>query len=255
MKAKEINVREKVVVDATGLSTTNLNDVLRGLVHEGVKEIILKNVCGQRYLGTDLRKEVKITIYGTPGNNLGSFMEGPVIEVFGNAQDGCGNTMNQGKIIVHGHAGDIAGFAMRGGKIFIRDNVGYRTAIHMKEYKQKKPLLVIGGTTQDFLGEYMAGGTLVVLGLTLKKNEKHQANFIGTGMHGGVIYLRGKVESYQLGKEVGIVELSESDWKELEKIVNEFCFHFGFEPAKILKNNFLKLIPVSLRPYGRLYAY
>lgn len=255
MKVKKAKVREKVVLDVKGLLTTQLNDVLRQLTYEGVKEIVLKNVCGQRYLGTDLRKEVKITIHGTPGNDLGSFMEGPTIEVFGNTQDGCGNTMNQGKIIVHGQAGDIAGFAMRGGKIFIRGNAGYRVAIHMKEYKHKKPLLVIGGTTQDFLGEYMAGGTLVVLGLTLKKKEKHHASFIGTGMHGGVIYLRGEVNSYQLGKEVGIVELSANDWEELENIVKEYCFHFGFKPAEILKSNFLKLAPVSLRPYGRLYAY
>ena len=37
---------------------------------------------------------------GTPGNDLGSFMDGPKITVRGNAQDGCGNTMNNGIIVI-----------------------------------------------------------------------------------------------------------------------------------------------------------
>ncbi|MEM5872130.1 MAG: hypothetical protein QW051_04620, partial [Candidatus Aenigmatarchaeota archaeon] len=63
------------------------------------------------------------------------------------------------------------------------------------------------------------------------------------------------VEPYQLGKEVGIVKLTENDWTELENIIKEYCSYFGGSPSEILKGNFLKLIPVSLRPYGRLYAY
>lgn len=35
---------------------------------------------------------------------------------------------------------------------------------HMKEYKEKVPVLVIGGRTGSFLGEYQAGGIIVVLG-------------------------------------------------------------------------------------------
>ena len=92
---------------------------------------------------------------------------------------------------------------MRGGKLFIRDDVGYRVGIHIKEYKDKKPVLVIGGFTQDFLGEYMAGGVLIVLGLTSQETRRTSA-FISSGMHGGVIDIRGEVESHQLGKEVGL---------------------------------------------------
>jgi glutamate synthase domain-containing protein 3 len=83
--------------------------------------------------------------------------------------------MDEGKIVIHGHAGDIAGYSMRGGSIFIRDDVGYRVGIHMKEYQDKVPAIVVGGTAQDFLGEYMAGGVLVVLGLTLSDSLEHNA--------------------------------------------------------------------------------
>ena len=252
------NIKEKgqvVKIDASGLFYRQLNAHLKELVANNVSKVELRNVYGQRYIGTDLNKPVDIEIFGVPGNDLGAFMNGPRITVYGNAQDGCGNTMNDGKIIVHGHAGDIIGLSARGGKIFVRDGVGYRAGIHMKEYRDKKPVLVIGGSAQDFLGEYMAGGILILLGLNLAKGEHLKANFIGTGMHGGVIYLKGSVKDYQLGREVGVTELEEKDHQILREFVGEFASHFDYDAEEILKHKFTKLFPRWLRPYGRLYAY
>ena len=257
MTGKVLNEKTNstVKLDAYGLSHRELNAKLREAVSNGTQKIELRNVYGQRYIGTDLNKAVEIEIFGVPGNDLGAFMDGPRIIVRGNAQDGCGNTMNNGEIIVHGHAGDIIGLSARGGKIFVRDDVGYRAGIHMKEYEDKKPVLVIGGTAQDFFGEYMAGGIVILLGLNLKEGEHHKAKFIGTGMHAGVIYLRGSVDSYQLGKEVGIAELEEKDYQTLKELVGEFASYFGYDAEEILKQKFSKLFPRWLRPYGRLYAY
>jgi glutamate synthase domain-containing protein 3 len=242
-------------LDTTGILTRDLNSRLRELTSHGRKQIRLRNVCGQRYIGTDLDNAVELEIYGTPGNDLGAFMDGPRITVYGNAQDGCGNTMNNGEIIIHGRAGDITGLSARGGEIFVRESVGYRAGIHMKEYKEKKPVLIVGGTAQDFLGEYMAGGILIVLGLNLADGEKHQANYIGTGMHGGVIYLKGNINEHQLGKEVGVAELDDHDIAQLTTYVNEFSHHFGYDAEEILRHRYIKLFPLYLRPYGRLYAY
>ena len=253
MAQKETNRVMKI--DASGVSYRELNARLRDMTSNGTSKIELRNVYGQRYIGTDLGKPVNIEVFGTPGNDLGAFMDGPRITVHGNAQDGCGNTMNEGEIIVHGHAGDILGLSARGGRIFVRDDVGYRAGIHMKEYGNKKPVVVIGGTAQDFPGEYMAGGILILLGLNLTEEERHKAKFIGTGMHGGVIYLRGIIEDYQLGKEVGVAELEEKDYQILQKFVGEFAAHFGYKAEGILKHNFIKLFPRWLRPYGRLFAY
>jgi glutamate synthase domain-containing protein 3 len=248
-------MKEAVTIDAKGIFYRELNTKLRKAVSNGTQKIELRNVYGQRYIGTDLDKPVEIEIFGTPGNDLGAFMDSPRIVVHGNAQDGCGNTMNNGEIIIHGHAGDILGLSARGGKIFVREDVGYRAGIHMKEYQDKKPMVVVGGTAQDFLGEYMAGGIMILLGLNLKEGRRHKANFIGTGMHGGVIYIRGDVEEFQLGKEVGVAELDENDHSVLEKLVGEFAYHFGYDAEDILKHKFIKLFPLYLRPYGRLYAY
>ena len=110
------------------------------------------------------------------------------------------NTMNSGRIVVYGNAGDTVGYAMRGGEIFILGNAGYRVGIHMKEYADKKPVIVIGGKVGDFLGEYMAGGTIVILGLNISDAEESIGNFCGSGMHGGTIYIRKHVNIYKLGK-------------------------------------------------------
>jgi len=249
METKE---QPTATIDATGVYYRDLNARLRELVSQGTTRIEIKNVYGQRYIGTDLNKPVTIEITGTPGNDLGSFMDGPTLIVNGNAQDGTGNTMNAGKIIIHGRAGDTTMLSARGGEIYIRDSVGYRAGIHIKEYGDRIPALVIGGTAQDFVGEYMAGGVLILLGINI---TEHPANFIGTGMHGGVIYIRGKVEEHQLGKEVGVTTLDEKDRQTLSRLVNEYCRLFGNDADAILKQDFIKLYPRYLRPYGRLYTY
>jgi glutamate synthase domain-containing protein 3 len=255
VRERKIRASKKCKIDASGIHYRELNTRLREAVSNGTQKIELRNVYGQRYIGTDLDRPVELEIFGTPGNDLGTFMNGPRIIVHGNAQDGCGNTMNEGEIIIHGHAGDIIGLSARGGKIFVKEGVGYRAGIHMKEYQDKRPVLVIGDTAQDFLGEYMAGGVLILLGLNLGEDEPHRARFIGTGMHGGVIYLRGSVKNYQLGKEVGVARLKDEDYQVLRQHVGEFAAHFGYNAEEILEHRFIKLFPRWLRPYGRLYAY
>jgi glutamate synthase domain-containing protein 3 len=249
-----VNVENDVCkVNADGMHYRELNALLRELGANGAEKIEISNVYGQRYIGTNLESKLKIDIYGTPGNDLGALMDGPRIEVHGNAQDCTGNTMNEGQIVVHGRAGDITGYAMRGGKIFIRDDVGYRTGIHMKEYMSKKPVLVVGGTAQDFLGEYMAGGVLVVLGLTLKDGEKHKARFVGTGMHAGIIYVRGEIT--HLGKEVKVMDVNKRDLAVIQGLIKEYCDHFGSDFDAVMSGKFVKIVPYSHRPYGRVYAY
>lgn len=245
----------KTIIDAKGLDFKGLNDFIHEKL-EKTDEIILNNVCGQRYIGAGIKKPVKITINGYPGGDLAAFMDGPNIVINGNAQDAIGNTMNSGSIIVHGNAGDIVGYGMRGGKVFIRGNVGYRVGIHMKEYQGMFPVIVAGGEAKDFLGEYMAGGLLIILGLN--STGLPVRDFVGTGMHAGRIFLRtDQIDPRLLGKEVKAEKLNEDDKKILEKYVTEFCstFNIDKDKYKILGSPFLKLSPYSLRPYGRLYAY
>ncbi|MFQ3675207.1 MAG: hypothetical protein SNJ64_01525 [Endomicrobiia bacterium] len=251
-----MDTKNLITIDANGLHYKVLNEKINTVLEQNhnVDTIIIDNVCGQRYIGAAIKKNVRFVINGTPGNDLSAFMDGTEIVVNGNAQDAIGNTMNSGTIIVHGNAGDIVGYGMRGGKIYIKGNVGYRVGIHMKAFKENFPVIVVGGETKDFLGEYMAGGLLIVLGLY--KDTLPVGDFVGTGMHGGTIFIRKEnIDDRLLGKEVKSTTLATNDLELLTKYLSEYCKIFNFNLDEILSKPFIKLYPYSHRPYGRLYAY
>jgi glutamate synthase domain-containing protein 3 len=109
----------------------------------------------------------------------------------------------------------------------------------------------------------MAGGIIIILGL-YKKQEANLffnkapgivGSYTGTGMHGGIIYIRGSVEDYKLGKEVKRVKLNSDDIGILNRYIKNYYKFFGLVQTKIQASSFLKLVPYSHRPYGNLYAY
>jgi len=243
-------------IDAKGIHYRIINEQIRLAIERGEKEIILDNINGQRYLGCGLKGKVRITINGLPGNDLAAFMDGPLITVNGNGQDAISNTMNAGKVKIFGDAGDVLGYSMRGGKLYIKGDVGYRVGIHMKSYQDQFPVIIVGGRAEDFFGEYMAGGILILLGLNTEGSSSPiVGRYVGSGMHGGIIYLGGKVNDYQLGKEVGIEQLDEEDMKKLKKYLEEFCSDFALDLEEVLRQEFTKLVPHSHRPYGTIYSY
>lgn len=225
---------------------------LNNQVRVATEDVCINDCYGQRFIGAAMNGK-KLTINGTPGNALGAYLDGGVIEVNGNVQDAVGDTMNDGKIIVHGSAGDALGYAMRGGSLFIRGNSGYRTGIHMKEYKEKKPTIVIGGRVGSFLGEYMAGGTIVVLGMGAEE-EVPVGNFTGTGIHGGKIFIRTKKELANLPAQVTTEIASAADLEEIKSYVEEFAKHFGMDSKPMLQDRFYILKPNAKNPYKQLYT-
>ena len=242
-------------IDAQGLDFAALNRQVRDAVAQGERRLSLSNVNGQRYIGCGIKADnLRIQVNGVAGTDLAAFMDGPEVVVHGNAESAIGNTMNSGKVVVHGDVGDVVGYSMRGGKIHVKGNAGYRVGIHMKSFRDKSPILVVGGVAQDFLAEYMAGGTLVVLGLG-RKGRDLAGRYVGTGMHGGTIYLRGELEETQLGREVGSHPLSREDHTLLGKILKEYCADFDLRLGDITSVPFTKLASRSHRPYGQHYAY
>src|SRR5512133_1964221 len=187
-----------LTIDAKDIHYTPLNQQIRKAVADGTKEIILNNVLGQRFIGDGLRgDDVSITINGVPGGDLAMFMSGPTIIVNGNADHAPGNTMDKGKVVIHGSGGDAVAHSMRGGRVYVRDNIGYRGGIHMKQYQEKRPILVVGGSARAFLGEYMAGGLLIVLGRNGVSAVSERG--VGSGIHGGEIIVRGAIAEEYLG--------------------------------------------------------
>ncbi len=215
-------------------------------------EIVLNGCIGQRYIGTGLADK-NIVVNGTPGNALGAYLNGGGITVYGNAQDATGDTMNGGVIVIHGNAGDATGYAMRGGKIYVRGNMGYRAGIHMKAYMEFKPVIVIGGRAGSFLGEYQAGGIIVVLGCN--DDGKIINNFCGTGMHGGKIYLRCASLPHRIPLQVRAQKIRGRDDAELKAIIEDYCKYFDdMDPGRLLDSDFFVLTPDSDNPYKRMYT-
>jgi glutamate synthase domain-containing protein 3 len=239
-------------IDAKGLSYKELNRKLKELVlKDEAKEIDIVNVNGHRYIGTGLENsKITIRLHGAPGNDLAAFMNGASIFVYGNAEDGVGNTMNAGLVVIYGDARDIVGYSMREGKIFVEGNVGYRAGIHMKAYKNHFPSLVVGGTAEDFLGEYMAGGIIIILN---RNNVEHPVGkFAATGIHGGTIFVRGKVSEETLGIGAEIDIPNEEDLKLLRELISEYSSYFQVK-EDLSSSEFTKIHSKSHRPFGKLY--
>lgn len=241
-------IMNRTVIDCSSLTSKEINSLLR--CHKNQK-VSLTEVLGQRFIGSGM-KDLDIDISGTPGNALGAYLDGCSISVNGNAQDAVGDTMNDGLISICGSVGDALGYSMRGGKIYVRGNSGYRTGVHIKEYGNKKPLIVIGGKTGSFLGEYLAGGTIVVLGIGISGSVA--GNFTGTGMHGGLIYLRSDTLPPNLPKQVSVSDGNERDISTLQTLLSEYFSLFSLDQDEILSSHFFVLRPNAKNPYKQLYV-
>ncbi len=247
----------KYTIDARGINYQQLNNLIRAAAESGETNIFVKNVRGQRYLGAGLTKnDLVLDLEGVPGEDLAFCLGGPTVISRNHAQNAVANTMNSGTVIVHGIGGDALAYGMRGGKLFIRDDAGYRVGIHMKEYKDHKPAVVIGKTTGDFLGEYMAGGTIIVLN---RENETEDVvgqsdKTLATGIHGGEIYIFNyDLPEYMAGIGSSLVQPSRSDLEYIRPLVNEYCIHYGFDHNILWQRDMVKLVPAGSRPFSKFY--
>ena len=237
-----------VKIEAEGKSYVAINDE----IHQHAGDIWITDCCGQRFIGAGMGN-CAIKIQGIPGNALGAYLNGGEIEVFSNAQDSVGDTMNAGRIVVHGNIGDTAGYAMRGGEIYVRGNAGYRTGIHMKAYQNKLPVIVIGGTAGSFLGEYQAGGIIIVLGLN-RDGKKIVSNYPCTGMHGGKLYLCSDCQDVLFPKQVTAHTATAEDMQEIAPYLEKFSQYFGMDLQQICSQTFTVVTPDSQNPYKQMYV-
>ncbi|MGI6029359.1 MAG: glutamate synthase [Candidatus Heteroscillospira sp.] len=237
-----------VYIDADKLDQTILNQKIR--LQQG--DMCLERCLGQRFIAAG-RSEGRVEIHGVPGNALGAYLNGAEIEVMGNAQDAVGDTMNAGRIVIHGCIGDTAGYAMRGGEIYVEGNAGYRAGIHMKAYQDKLPAIVIGGRAGSFLGEYQAGGMIVVLGLHLD-GASIVSNYPCTGMHGGKLFLRSDCKGILFPKQVSARPATQEDMEEVTPYLKQYADLFGCDYDYIRNSPFTVVVPDSRNPYRQMYV-
>ena len=123
----------------------------------------------------------------------------------------------------------------------------------MKAYKEKVPVMVIGGTAGSFLGEYQAGGVIVVLGLEAM-DKKIVGFFPCTGMHGGKIFLRSDCKDVKFPSQVTARPANATDIEELKVYVSEYCEVFGYDMSEVLTSPFTVVTPDSKNPYKQMYV-
>ena len=235
-------------IHAQGLDHKSLNEAIRAASGSATVDGCL----GQRFIAAGM-SGVSLRLRGIPGNALGAYLNGGEITVDGNAQDAVGDTMNAGRIVIRGNVGDAAGYAMRGGSIFVKGDAGYRAGIHMKAYREKIPVLVIGGKAGSFLGEYQAGGVIVVLGLT-QDDRRIVGNFPCTGMHGGKMILRSDCRDVTFPDQVTARPASPEELTGILTYIKEYCRLFGADAQKVADAPFTVVTPDSGNPYKRLYV-
>jgi len=228
------------------------HQALNQAIRECGDDIEIDQCLGQRFIAAGMSRR-NVEISGIPGNALGAYLNGGSITVRGNAQDAVGDTMNDGQIVIHGNIGDAAGYSMRGGRIYVLGNAGYRAGIHMKAYQEKVPLMIIGGHAGSFLGEYQAGGIIIVLNL-YDPSGKCVGFFPCTGMHGGKMFLRSDCKNVVFPKQVTPRKATAEDLAELRSHLEEYCRLFDLDMEKILAAPFTVITPDSRNPYRQMYV-
>ena len=216
---------------ADGKHVQLLNEAIHACMDTDIE---LTGCMGQRYIASGLSGK-HLRIHGIPGNALGAYADGCTVEVFGNAQD-------------------ATGYAMRGGSILVEGNVGYRAGIHMKAYKDQIPVLVIGGEAGSFLGEYQAGGYIIVLGLH-NATQAPVGSFCSAGMHGGKLYIRTDAPlPADLPEQVTARDATPGDLAEIRPYLERFCAVFAIPLSALFSSHFYVITPNSATPYKRLYV-
>jgi glutamate synthase domain-containing protein 1/glutamate synthase domain-containing protein 3 len=194
-KPMKIYRPNSIDIDARDVPYNALNGKI---LQEGKNRLEINNVSGHRYIGINFsRGEKNLSMYGNPGNCLMNLNENNTALVYGNVADDCCDSMIGGFVKIYGDAGDIMGQALAGGRIYVRGNVGNRACIQMREYGEERPAVIIHGRFDDYLGEYMAGGTVIVLSNGSRNFGKH----IGSGMMGGEMFISGHVSSRNIGMQ------------------------------------------------------
>ncbi len=187
--------------DASAMTYEDINAFLRESIARGAETVRLTNIAGHRYIGMALAAQNRLTVelHGNPGNCLANLNGGLIYRIYGNIADDACDTMHRGGVIVHGDAGDVLGQALQGGFIFVRGSAGNRVGIQMREFNTAggRPTLIIGETCDDYLCEYMAGGTAIVLNLL--DAPEPIGRFAASGMVGGRLYVRGRVGEEHFG--------------------------------------------------------
>lgn len=117
--------------------------------------------------------------------------------------------MMGGELIIAKNAGCNAGTYFYGGTMIIRGNAGSRVG-----YGMKGGTIVVCGSAGRWAGQMTLGGKLVILGQVGKQ--------VGESMYKGVIFARDSAVRDNLGGNVFIDNLTDSEKEELDSLFEKY---------------------------------
>lgn len=210
---------------------------------KGIKKFWLYNLKGDRFIGCGLGKNssgVRIEVYGSSGDYLGSGLDGGEIFIHGSAQDQLGQIMNSGKLVIYGDVGQTFLYGAKGGTVYVMGNCAGRPLIN----SVGKIRAVINGTCLDYAAEsFMAGaeqdgGFILINGLRpnahgefIGLEEKYPGGNFFSLASGGAGYLNDPYRT--VGEEqlngAEFVEFTPEDWQIIEPYLEENQQLFGIK--------------------------
>lgn len=273
---KKKESEEILVVDAGAFPAEgkeSLANLMQRAFNIGWQKFIVYNCRGQRFIGCGFGPQtasVRIDVYGSSGDYLGSGIDGMEIYVHGNAQDQLGQIMKSGKMVIYGDVGQTFLYGAKGGTVYVLGNAAGRPLINAVG----RPRVVINGTCLDYLAEsFMAGdplqggGFVIVNGLEFDEHgniHEQTTPYPGSNLFslaaGGAIYIRDPhflLQDEQLnGGE--FVPLTAQDWQLMLPYLqeNEAIFGISVEHNLLMVNGEKKKpeqVYRKVRP-GKIFA-
>ncbi|NWG10103.1 MAG: glutamate synthase [Nitrososphaerales archaeon] len=193
-----------LLVDARSFPPEGGRSVSRLLVEaysRGWKQLIVYRARGDRFLGCGLgpcTANVRIDVYGSSGDYLGSGLDGAQVHVHGNAQDQVGQILKSGRIVIFGDVGQTFLYGAKGGQAYVMGSAAGRPLINAVG----RIRAVINGTCLDYCaesfmaGEQLGGGFVIINGLAFDERgevigleTKYPGNNLFSLASGGACYL------------------------------------------------------------------
>lgn len=193
-----------MVIDAGNFPNDGPEAASRAIAHShavGWRNFIVYRCRGDRFIGCGLgpnTEDVRIDVYGSSGDYLGSGMDGARLYVHGDAQDQVGQILKSGKIVIFGNVGQTFLYGAKGGDAFVMGSAAGRPLIN----SVGRIRAIINGTCLDYCaesfmaGEQTGGGFVIINGLTYDERGeviglemKYPGNNLFSLASGGACYL------------------------------------------------------------------
>ena len=257
------SARDVLAVDGSGFPMEGPEALSLFIVlacRRGWKNIVAHGLRGHRFLGCGLGpgSDLRLELYGSPGDYLASGLDGATVIVHNNAQDQAGQILKSGKLVVHGDVGQTFMYGAKGGDVFVLGNAAGRPLINAVG----RPRVVINGTCLDYLAEsFMAGdplkgGGFVVLNAvrlagegTLEPLETpYPGGNLFSLASGGAVYVRDPLRKVGEDQLNGgrLEELHPADWELLKPVLAENERLFGVPVEALLTHEGRRLEPAAV---------